>query len=44
MIRIGIYDEDKAACQRTWQCVMEMKKNPDRSEERRVGKECRRRG
>ncbi len=29
MIRIGIYDEDKAACQRTWQCVMEMKKNPD---------------
>lgn len=29
MIRIGIYDEDRIASQRTWQCMMEMKKNPD---------------
>ena len=29
MIRIGIYDEDRAACERTFQCIMEMKKNPD---------------
>ena len=29
MIRIGIYDEDRVACQRTWQCIMEIKKNPD---------------
>ena len=27
--RQGIYDEDRAACQRTWQCIMEIKKNPD---------------
>lgn len=29
MIRIGIYDEDHVSCQRTWQCIMDMKKNPD---------------
>lgn len=29
MIRVGIYDEDRVACQRTWQCIMEIKKDPD---------------
>lgn len=29
MIRIGIYDEDRTACYRTWQCIMDIKKNPD---------------
>lgn len=29
MIHIGIYDEDKTEFQKTWQCIMDIKKNPD---------------